>query len=315
MIAKPDAGLRATATGLLSATGDTASLAGLLDDAGAVMRPLFGPSEDRVRLAASATISLSDDDRDVPAPWSFYHVDAPDERLDALAESLYAHDLVEAAYVKPPGEPPTMTETRQRVAPVVPINDMEPLGGDTPPATPDFTTKQGYLDAAPGGIDARYAWTVAGGGGANVRVIDCEWGWRFTHEDLLQNQGGIVAGAGSSDTNHGTAVLGEISGDRNGIGITGIAPDAVISASAFSVPTATAIRSAADKLRAGDIILLEIHRPGPRTPNPPQGQLGFIAIEWWPDDFAAIRYAVNKGIIVVEAAGNGFQNLDDPIYN
>jgi hypothetical protein len=61
--------------------------------------------------------------------------------------------------------------------------------------------------------------------------------------------------------------------------------------------------------------LLEIHRPGPKTPSPPQGQLGFIAIEWWPDDFAAIRYAVNKGIIVVEAAGNGFQNLDDAIYS
>ncbi|MFO0719093.1 MAG: hypothetical protein U0319_00020, partial [Nitrospira sp.] len=79
--------------------------------------------------------------------------------------------------------------------------------------------------------------------------------------------------------------------------------------------SAQAIKAAADKLGAGDIILLEIHRPGPRTPNPQQGQLGFIAIEWWPDDFAAIRYAVLKGIIVVEAAGNGFQNLDDPIYD
>ena len=46
-----------------------------------------------------------------------------------------------------------------------------------------------------------------------------------------------------------------------------------------------------------------------------QGQRGFIAIEWWPDDFAAIRYAVNRGIIVVEAAGNGSNDLDDPDYD
>jgi hypothetical protein len=38
-------------------------------------------------------------------------------------------------------------------------------------------------------------------------------------------------------------------------------------------------------------------------------------MEWWPDDFAAIRYAVNRGICVIEAAGNGAENLDDPIYN
>jgi peptidoglycan hydrolase-like protein with peptidoglycan-binding domain len=89
----------------------------------------------------------------------------------------------------------------------------------------------------------------------------------------------------------------------------------VVGASSFvnSTSSARTIREAADRLRAGDIILLEIHRPGPNSTG--SGQFGFIAIEWWPDDFAAIRYAVNKGIIVVEAAGNGFQNLDDAIYN
>ena len=44
-------------------------------------------------------------------------------------------------------------------------------------------------------------------------------------------------------------------------------------------------------------------------------QQGFIAIEWWYDDFLAIRYAASRGIIVVEAAGNGAQNFDDAIYD
>ena len=46
-----------------------------------------------------------------------------------------------------------------------------------------------------------------------VRVIDCEWAWNFTHEDLLRNSGGVRRPAGNS--NYGTAVAGEIGGDRN----------------------------------------------------------------------------------------------------
>jgi subtilisin family serine protease len=69
-------------------------------------------------------------------------------------------------------------------------------------------------------------------------------------------------------------------------------------------------------LSPGDIILIELHRPGPRFNfQQRQDQMGYIAIEWWDDDFAAIKYATNKGIIVVEAAGNGAEDLDDAIYN
>ena len=117
--------------------------------------------------------------------------------------------------------------------------------------------------------------------------------------------------------NHGTAVLGEFSGDRNPIGITGICPDANVRAiSHGTLGSAAAIRRAADLLGAGDIILLEMHRPGPRHNFASRDdQLGYIAVEWWPDDFAAIVYATSRGIIVVEAAGNGAENLDDALYN
>ena len=105
-----------------------------------------------------------------------------------------------------------------------------------------------------------------------------------------------------------------MTGGHNGFGVKGICPGAGVSTISFSLPTAQAIRIAADRAKPGDILLLEIHRPGPNARDD-DSQFGFIPIEWWPDDFEAIRYAVEKGVIVVEAAGNGFQDLDDPIYD
>src|SRR5215211_4378767 len=312
VIAKPDAGLRARRDGVTSQTGaDTGAITSVLERHGAAMRPLFGLTEDRLHAQTDRLPAPPAGTEPAPDLALFYRVEAAPDRLEQIAEELRGHDLVDAAYVKPAGEPPSaVVETETR------LNDMQPDAGDAPPATPSFVSRQGYLGAAPVGVDTGFGSTIYGGGGAGISIIDCEWAWRFTHEDLLANQGGVVAGSSMGNTNHGTAVLGVISGDRNSIGITGIAPDAVISASSFSdQSTPTAIRAAADKLKAGDIILLEIHRPGPNAPTPLNGQLGFIAIEWWPDDFAAIRYAVLKGIVVVEAAGNGFENLDAAAYD
>ena len=142
-------------------------------------------------------------------------------RLEGLAEQLRADPSVLAAYVKPPASPAVYDTVSA------------PGDGAVPPATPDFTGNQFYLDPAPGGVDARYGWLRAGGGGQGVRIVDVEGAWRFSHEDLTQNQGGVVGGTPSTDIawrNHGTAVVGVIGGDRNSIGITGIAPDAQVEA-------------------------------------------------------------------------------------
>jgi hypothetical protein len=243
----------------------------------------------------------------------FYRVDASGD-LESVAQALLESEAVEAAYVVPPAEPAEIMDGEV-------LNAMAPAAEDAPPASPDFTSRQGYLNRAPEGIDARHAWTVPGGRGTGVNIIDIEGGWQFTHEDLRKNQGGVVSGVQIPDVdwrNHGTAVIGEFGGDRNGFGVVGISPAARVRAASIldaqgGATTGRAIRRAADALDAGDIILIELHRPGPRATG--QGQFGYIAIEWWPQDFAAIRYATSRGIIVVEAAGNGSQNLDDPIYS
>lgn len=274
------------------------------------LKPLFGNSDKEVaRMVSRASATASDED--FTTMMQYYHVEAPESAdLEALAKSLNKLKDVEGAYVKPGCLPPVyfgesgMSETPDDVQ---------------APITQDLTGNQGYLNAAPVGVDARYAWTIPGGRGAGVRIIDIEGGWNFNHEDLRVNSGGLLSGTNNTADmrwfNHGTAVFGEMGGDSNSFGVTGICPDAIIRAnSIFGNTTSNAIRSAADNLSSGDVMLIELHRPGPRYPGG-ETQFGFIAIEWWPDDFEALRYATSKGIIVVEAAGNGSQNLDDAIYD
>lgn len=318
LVAKEDAELRISNAGVSSSPAtDCSPLEKLIENAGVSVAPLFGDEE---ALLAEQAAAPSDEVE--TKMHLFYKVDAPNDDLENLCEKFLADDLIDGAYIKPAGEQPVAPDmmdalSRSLEAGIDTTNVGEANNEDGSPITiPNFMSRQTYLGAAPEGIEATYAWTRPGGKGAGVRIIDLEWGWRFNHVDLRQQQGGVVSGNNSSDDHHGTAVLGEYSGDHNGFGISGICPDARASAVSFSQPTAQAIREAAQRLRRGDIMLLEIHRAGPRHNfQGRQDQKGYIAIEFWPDDYEAIRYACNKGIIVVSAAGNGAENLDDAIYN
>ena len=303
VIAKPDIGLKATKEGIASATGaDVSVISTLLADEEVTLKPQFSVSATQIASLSAETGT------EIPDLSVYFHVDAPDERLDELAEHLMQAEGIEAAYVKPAAEP------------AIGHAVSDPLVDAPPAPTPDYTGRQGYLDQSPTGIDARYAWTQPGGRGAGVRIIDIEGAWRFSHEDLRQNQGGVVGGTPSSDLswrNHGTAVIGVFGSDQNTFGVMGTSPDANVQAiSIFGGTTAGAIQQAADRLSSGDIILIELHAPGPRFNFQPRNdQRGYIAMEFWPDVYDAIRYAVSRGVIVVEAAGNGAENLNDAIYN
>lgn len=312
VIAHPEVELRADDDNLFAKSSvDIKPLADFLSAADLSLRPLFGVSEERLKRKAS---SIADATGIEPPDLSlYYRVAAPDEQLESLAAKFRKQKAVQAAYVKPAAELPVM------------FGDIAPAAGPAPTITPLFIAEQGYLrPAAAGGIDAEFAWTREGGKGRGVKIIDIEYAWRFSHDDLLQNQGGVVGGTPLADDSrvrsHGTAVLGIFSGDDNEFGITGICPEANVSGISVggSTPegwgTSAAIRLAADKLDRGDIILIELHRAGPRNHFTEGLEQGHIPIEWWPDDFDAIKYATSKGVIVVEAGGNGGENLDDDIY-
>lgn len=177
--------------------------------------------------------------------------------------------------------------------------------------TPSFESYQGYLGPAPHGIDAPAAWRQ-GLRGAGVWFADVEGGWNNAHEDLPGDRITHVAGRRYEDPMwraHGTAVLGEVVGRDNGKGVVGIAPDVerVFTSSIGGISVADAIDTAANKLRPGDVLLIELQGVGPRRT--------YIPVEYWDDIYDAIAAATKRGVIVIEAAGNGAENLDHGAYD
>lgn len=217
-----------------------------------------------------------------------------------LAIELQALPIVETAYVAP------------RPAPL--------------PVTPNFETGQGYLNAAPDGIGARGVWPEAGGRGAGITIADVEYNWHIDHEDLpvaadpskiLLNPGESITPLPPDYTHHGTAVLGALIAANNLFGVTGIAADADIRMAPASIDggynVADAISRATAVLVPGDVILIEQQTPGANG-GCDFSQVGCAPVEFNTAEFAAIQTATSLGIIVVEAAGNGQENLDSPAY-
>lgn len=205
---------------------------------------------------------------------------------EELAKALSAWKSVQTAYFDPPGSDPAVS-----------------------PADDPRSSNQGYLDPAPDGIDAEFAWGLPGGDGQGQNVIDLERGWTLNHEDLNAHGAALLHGVLLNTSRpHGTSVLGEICAVDNTLGDVGIAPNVasvdVVSYNGSTRPNA--IMAAIDNLPFGGVLLLEAQLSatigGTAWVNLP--------IEALDAEFEAIRLATALGISVVEAAGNGSNDLD-----
>ena len=185
-------------------------------------------------------------------------------------------------------------------------------------------------------IDAADAWPHATGSGVVVAVIDS--GVDFSHPDLTNSQwtnpGELCGNGVDDDANgyvddchgwdfgyedstpfnpganaHGTHVAGIIAAESgNGVGVSGVAPDATImdlnvgtltangQPSITSSALARAIRYAADN--GADIINLSLGTP----PGTPRSALSIVE--------SAIVHAGSQGVLVAVAAGNDSVSLD-----
>ena len=185
---------------------------------------------------------------------------------------------------------------------------------------------QGYLKPAPDGVDAKYVWDNFSNSVGNpifkTNFVDLEQGWILEHEDLPINSSSLIYGdnkhgRGTYLGNHGTAVVGQVSAIDNKKGIIGIASGVgtvklsshyriSITGSESSLNVSEAILSTIPKINKGDVLLLEVQRANSDgdwdLPVPTECNI----IDFW-----TIKLATILGIIVVEAAGNGGNNLDN----
>ena len=190
-----------------------------------------------------------------------------------------------------------------------------PPPADIPPTTPNYESAQTYLNPNPG-VNMLYAWSM-GLNGAGIRVRDCEYGFNKNHEELVDRNVKYATGFAASTststsfTEHGTAVFGIVYADKGTYGVSGMAHGAkevlMFSESPQSGPNrVNAVSGAVKNSVAGDIIIYEMQTGGQNS--------NYVPAEYSQAVWDLTKAATSAGIIVVAAAGNGNENLDDGFY-
>lgn len=215
-----------------------------------------------------------------------------DVDMPKLVQQLSALNIVEVAYAEPTPAPA--------------------------PTSPSYAGLQNYLNAAPEGMDSNYAQTFPGGKGEKVAVYDLEYSWNTAHEDLTMARTAFMPNGTPvdpfNDSNHGTAAVGPIIADNNSYGVSGMASNATLRLiNTFNdergYDLVNALYMVGATAAPGDVVLIEQQAWGPTSET-----YDFVPVEWIPAVYDAISTLTANGIIVIEPAGNGNQNLNDTTY-
>ncbi|MBD3582450.1 S8/S53 family peptidase [Flavobacterium selenitireducens] len=191
-----------------------------------------------------------------------------------------------------------------------------PPPNDIPPTTPNYVSQQTYIQSNPG-VNMQVAWNM-GLTGSGIKVRDVEYGFNKNHEEFNSNpnifmQAGAVLNEGVSEaySEHGTAVVGILAGDDGAYGVTGMVHGI---SELVQYPEWTtegfnpsqAVASALADSSQGDVIILEMQEYGINDQ--------FVPAEYDNLIWDLTQAAIQSGILVVAAAGNGNVNLNAQGY-
>lgn len=183
---------------------------------------------------------------------------------------------------------------------------------DIPPATPLFIEQQSYITDF--GVNMTYAWGI-GVSGEGIRLRDIEYSFNPNHEEL--NEKNVSYGLTpyifeDDDLSHGTGVIGIMYADNGDYGITGLSygaeevilfPEVSLQ---YEYDVLSTITESLNSSTEGDIILYELQT---------YGALGdFGPGEYDSPIWDLTKAATDAGILIIAAAGNGGENMDDPAY-
>lgn len=225
-----------------------------------------------------------------PSILNIFTLPCPDADVDAAIAALQASPFIEWAQVRPQAIPASLVHY-----------------GDDPLSERAF-----HLDPPPNGVDAIYAWNVAGGDGRGIRFVDVENGWSLTHEDLADAhvvRASTFGSPSAADIDHGTGVLGIVLGSDNGVGSVGMAPHcqgfvvtAIRADGISNVPDA--LMQAGFAVGSGGVLLIELANPFTPVNEPA------IPIEFDRAVGNVMRLLAVFGVTVIEPAGNNGIDLD-----
>lgn len=191
---------------------------------------------------------------------------------------------------------------------------------DIPPVTPNYAAVQNYVGVNPG-VNMQYAWDM-NLTGQGIRLRDVEYGFNKNHEEFHQNPnvkiaiGHTVHPAITTDySEHGTGTFGVVVADNGNYGVTGLAHGAAEMllfpeyTNEFGYNRTVAVSYALANSQQGDVVIYEMQTGGATNE-----ENNFVPAEYSFPIWDLTKAASDLGIIVVAAAGNGDQDLDDPIY-